>query len=103
MDTNNLTMRVRREPWDNTVSVLLGERDEVTGQLSVVRTMVVDTLERGAMVTPSFRMTEANAQALFNELWNEGFRPKDGTGNSGHIAALSAHLADMRRLVFGEK
>jgi hypothetical protein len=40
------------------------------------------------------------AQDLFNDLWQMGFRPKDGTGNSSHIESLKYHLEDMRKLVF---
>lgn len=41
-------------------------------------------------------------QELFNDLWHMGFRPKDGTGNSGHVEALKYHLEDMRKLVFNQ-
>lgn len=53
---------------------------------------------------PTFRLEQPAAQLLFNHLWRCGFRPKDGTGNSGHVEAMRYHLEDMRKLVFkGEK
>lgn len=48
------------------------------------------------------RLTPDVMQDIFNQLWKIGLRPKDGTGNSGHIAALQYHLEDMRNLVFRE-
>jgi len=51
-------------------------------------------------VKPTFSLSDRKAQELFNELWNLGFRPVDGTGNGGHLEALKYHLEDMRKLVF---
>ena len=48
-------------------------------------------------------ISQETAQQIFNGLWQAGFRPKDGTGNSGHMSALAYHLEDMRRLVFKDK
>lgn len=56
-----------------------------------------------AITDPTFSMKESEAQELFDELWRAGLRPRDGTGNSGHIEALKYHLEDMRKLVFEEK
>lgn len=44
-------------------------------------------------------ISRRNIQKLFNDLWLAGFRPTDGTGNSGHIGALNRHLEDMRVIV----
>lgn len=48
----------------------------------------------------SLSTTEAQEafQSLMDELWREGFRPKD-IGTAGHLAATQAHLADVRALV----
>lgn len=51
-------------------------------------------------IQPFMEIGPEQAQELFNKLWQLGFRPKDGTGNGGHIEALKYHLEDMRRLVF---
>ena len=40
------------------------------------------------------------AQQLMDELWRVGFRPTEGSGSAGSLAATERHLADMRRLVF---
>jgi len=66
------------------------------------------TLERrgrepGLQSDASLSLSPKLAQDLMNGLWNAGFRPNDGEGSGGHIAALKYHLEDMRKLVFKEK
>ncbi len=41
----------------------------------------------------------SSAQQLMDELWNVGFRPSEGTGSAGSLAATQRHLGDMRSLV----
>ncbi len=41
-----------------------------------------------------------SAQQLMDELWYAGFRPTEGSGSAGSLAATERHLADMRSLVF---
>lgn len=41
-------------------------------------------------------------QNLLDELWKLGFRPNDGTGNAGQLAATSKHLEDMRTIAFSK-
>lgn len=59
--------------------------------------------EEGLIIKPlaviSSRNTEV-LQNLFNDLWREGFRPADGTGNAGHLEAIQGHLDDMRKIAF---
>lgn len=52
---------------------------------------------------PTTVLSRDEMQAMFNQLWKLGFRPMDGTGNSGHIEAMRNHLEDMRKLVFDNK
>ena len=99
-----LKVRLYRNFYNDTIDVLLeephlsphaGQEDRM-----IVTSMTLEKVERGKLIRPSFEMTDAYAQELFNELWQQGFRPKDGTGNSGHVAAVQYHLEDMRKLVF---
>ena len=53
---------------------------------------------------PTLSMRQDEAQQLMDELWRVGLRPSEGTGSAGAMAAVQAHLADLRALVFkGEK
>lgn len=62
--------------------------------------IVMEKRDPGMYVDPFITMSGEEMQSLFNTLWSQGFRPKDGTGNSGHIEAMKYHLEDMRKLVF---
>ncbi len=42
-------------------------------------------------------------QRLMDELWHAGFRPTEGSGSAGSLAATERHLADMRTLVFSKE
>jgi hypothetical protein len=49
---------------------------------------------------PTLSLRQDEAQQLMDELWRVGLRPSEGTGSAGAMAAVQAHLADMRTLVF---
>lgn len=66
----------------------------------IVTALTIEEVAAGAYVKPSFTLDSHAVQELFDQLWVQGYRPKDGTGNGGHIAALKYHLEDMRKLVF---
>lgn len=38
-------------------------------------------------------------QALANALWDAGYRPQAAQGSAGQLAAVSAHLADVQRIL----
>lgn len=59
--------------------------------------------KEGYPTEPFMTLSRETMESLFQQLWSLGFRPKDGTGNAGHIAAMQYHLEDMRKLVFKEK
>lgn len=41
-----------------------------------------------------------SAQNLMDELWRIGFRPSEGSGSAGSLAATERHLKDMQRIAF---
>lgn len=45
------------------------------------------------------RTPDGMGQELMDSLWQCGFRPTEGTGSAGSLAATQAHLKDMRTLV----
>ena len=49
---------------------------------------------------PAFTVGDESAQAFMDELWRAGFRPTEGSGSAGSLAATERHLQDMRALVF---
>jgi len=72
--------------------------------MSVMVTPVFQSFERaedafGVLGEPSFHLTLEAAQRLMDELWRCGIRPTE-EGTAGQVAAMQAHLQDMRKLVF---
>ena len=66
-------------------------------------TFVAQSPEEAACMIPStLDLTADDAQSLIDELWNSGFRPTEGTGSAGAMAAVQAHLKDLQRIVFKE-
>ena len=49
---------------------------------------------------PTWRLTDEAAQELMDALWAAGLRPVEGRGSAGQLAAVQAHLEDMRKLAF---
>jgi hypothetical protein len=48
----------------------------------------------------TFLLSENAVQRLMDELWNIGYRPSEGSGSAGALAATQRHLDDMRKLAF---
>lgn len=57
-------------------------------------------VEAGGYVEPSIRLSDEDAQALVDELWRCGYRPTEGTGSAGSLAATERHLGDLRAVAF---
>ena len=49
---------------------------------------------------PMMNLERDSAQRLMDELWKCGIRPSEGQGSAGQLAAVQAHLKDMRELAF---
>ena len=89
-----------RAEWNRNIELRAGVQMH-DGTFSVARPMVFEPMARGSVV-PAFAVVEfEEAQRLMDALWQAGVRPTDGTGSTGQLAATQAHLADLRRLVFG--
>lgn len=90
----NLRLRCDNAPWRRSVEFLLRQ-----GNDKVARVEFVD-IDHGRVLSPSFELRPEHAQELMDELWACGFRPTEGTGSAGALAATQRHLDDMRKLVF---
>lgn len=69
-------------------------------KILLAKDLTLEEVKLGSYPEPTLRLRPEAVQHLFNDLWMQGFRPKDGTGNGGHLDAIKYHLEDMRKLVF---
>lgn len=98
MELDSFDLRVHEEPWNDHVGFAYMGKTE--SGLHIAEKLTLKAQEVGSWIEPTFHLSTTKTQELFNQLWRLGYRPKDGTGNSGHIEALKYHLEDMRQLVF---
>jgi len=100
---------VRRDPFfGDRVEFLLRERITRDGADSVAFGAHIEMRQRtpeqeGQILPPTFTLNSEEAQGLMDELWGAGFRPTEGTGSAGALAATQRHLEDFRALVFKTK
>ena len=88
-------------PWNKRVELLICA--DIDGKRSIARQVVMDVVEDYAYLPePTLSLLPAEAQELMDGLWNCGYRPSEGSGSAGSLAATERHLQDMRKLVFKE-
>lgn len=102
MDTTDYRVRIHAMPeqlYDN-FSVYISRNSN--GKRSVINPVTVTESEvkPGDHVSPSMMLDRHVCQQMMNELWQQGFRPLDGSSSLAHVEAMTRHLEDMRRLVF---
>ena len=62
--------------------------------------MTLEQKSDGDMAPVAMSLSDLEAQALMDRLWSADFRPSEGSGSAGSLAATERHLADLRKLVF---
>lgn len=96
----SLEILARREPWSRGVELMAMTRAEGVQYYGAPLTLV--KREPNEVITePTARLRETEAQRLMDELWNCGFRPSEGTGSAGSLAATERHLRDLQAIVMG--
>lgn len=93
-------IRAHKAPWNDAVELLIVQRGH-GDTWAVAQPIVMEQKERhGYVEAPSLSISDTAAQQLMDNLWTIGFRPSEGTGSAGALAATQKHLEDMRKLVF---
>ncbi len=79
------------------VTVVITRQD---GRVEVGKPVIFEAgqNEGSSWVPPTFRLPFDDAQALMDALWAQGIRPVEGQGSAGQLAAVQAHLNDMRAI-----
>lgn len=92
------------DPYNEDVRFYLRMFDRASDRIGIVQPLTIETRPmsevQGTVVEPTFRLESEQAQKVMDELWSCGFRPREGTGSAGSLAATERHLADMQKLVF---
>lgn len=87
--------------WGDAVHLHVARRAP-DGAVSIVDPLVFRDHPPGRVLgEPTLLMTNAEAQTLMDALWNAHVRPTSGQGSAGQLAAVQAHLQDMRLLALG--
>lgn len=96
---NKLDFVFIRVPWNLTVDFWI--RNRTGDRWSIAQPPVFEEVEPLTMSPPpTMSLSEMDAQALCDALWEAGFKPSAGHGSVGQLAATEKHLADMRDIVF---
>lgn len=96
-------IRVRREVFrGNQFEFLLTHFHGPPGVVSRVQMSLERLTKETDMLVPepTFTLQSDEAQALLDELWRTGLRPTVAVNEQSALPFISAHLEDMRRLVF---
>ncbi len=103
MDINKTGLRARlnQRCFNRNVDlVYLTQR--AGGSFAAGEPLVIKNIEEGAIWPVVTTLEEDQAQTLIDDLWQCGFRPTEGKGSAGSLAATERHLEDMRTLHFAK-
>lgn len=90
---------VQRHPFlQHQTHVLLMREHE--GKRHRLQMQLVEVVDDASEMPPTFTLRADEAQALVDELHRNGFRPTEQIQEQSALPYITAHLNDMRRLVF---
>lgn len=102
MDNDEIQLRGQYNLFSDKYDILITSK--TFNKTFIAQPLIMEEVSNNtAIKKPTLSINRDSAQEFFNFLWNHGLRPKDGTGNGGHIEAIKYHLEDMRKLVFKDK
>ena len=92
-----MRIRISKEPWCAGVRFIIQDGKRYASSLKF------EEIQEGRTYDYAPVMSDMDAQSLMDDLWGCGFRPSEGTGSAGAMAATQNHLKDLQRLVFKGK
>lgn len=97
----SLSIRAHRAIWTDRIQFLAVDNG-FDGLKAIGKPLIlVEVCQDGAVSEPTFELSETEAQALMDQLWHCGIRPKEGSGSAGSLAATERHLKDLQRISMG--
>ncbi len=94
----NTNARAQLQPWSKSVEIALVQ--EAGDRYLCAGPIIMEERADSLPVTPAFTLEPKAVQQLMDDLWRCGYRPSEGEGSAGQLAAVKCHLEDMRKLVF---
>jgi len=88
-------IHARYAPWDRAVELFLFDQSDHRRRIQFEAKVLADDAHQSE---PSLSLNEITPQRLMDQLWNCGFRPIEGSGSAGSLAATQRHLEDMRTI-----
>lgn len=90
-----IKIRARRERWNDAVDLYF---IDASGG-AILKNMELEKVKEGEVVPPSFVMDELSTQALFDDLYNEGYRPSEERNETSAYKEAKDHIADLKNVV----
>ena len=95
----DLEVRAEYSMMHRALAVYVYGRDPLHQMQRVVVTdFVFERPEPGTFRETPIFIKDTEVQQLVDDLWRAGFRPTEGAGSAGSLAATQAHLEDMRKV-----
>lgn len=99
----NVIAEVRSANWGRHFEIRFATLNAERDVVAVAKPIEFIPVEAHAEVgEPTARLTRDHLQNLMDQLWYLGFRPERGEMSVGQVAAVNAHLQDMRTLAFAQ-
>lgn len=89
----------QKTPWSKTIEFVVVHYGD--GTRSVGTNVTMQEIGDGVIQQPTFSMGQKECQSLMDQLWQCGFRPSEGSGSAGSLAATQRHLEDMQKIATG--
>ena len=103
MVNNESELLAKYSPWCGRVEFLfktwIGEKHP---KAVFAEPLTLKEAKEGFEIEPTFSLDRTKTQQLMDALWGLGFRPTEGHGSAGQLAATQRHLEDMRTLAFAK-
>lgn len=93
-----LRIRASKPIWSDCVEILALKRED--GKSYSATGFTYQEYNDGYFLTPTFVLSNSEAQELMDSLWQCGLRPTEGSGSAGSLAATERHLEDMQKIAF---
>jgi len=97
MMPGQLFLRATLQPWQRNIELRLAVVDG--RRVSAATTLIFKTTEECEEIEPLMTIRGHMAQELMDQLWQCGLRPTEGAGTAGSMAAVQAHLQDLRQMI----